>query len=70
MMELVTSLWKLGMGLLCILGPVVLLFAFLRIRDLREDSLRTKSPSGIEFAESPRIVFHGGRKPTVRKRYG
>ncbi len=43
MMELVTSLWKLGMGFLGILGPVVLLFAFLRIRDLREDSLRTES---------------------------
>lgn len=42
MMELVTSLWKLGMGFLGILGPVVLLFAFLRTRDLREDSLRTR----------------------------
>jgi hypothetical protein len=42
MMELVTSLWKLGMGFLCILGPVVVLLAFLRIRDLREDSLRTR----------------------------
>jgi hypothetical protein len=42
MMELVTSLWKLGMGFLCILGPVVVLFAFLRIRDLREDLLRTR----------------------------
>jgi hypothetical protein len=42
MMELVTSLWKLGMGFLCILGPVVVLLAFLRIRDLREDSLRNR----------------------------
>lgn len=42
MMELVTSLGKLGLGFLFILGPVVLLIAFLRIRELREDSLSTR----------------------------
>ena len=42
MMELVASLGKLSVGLVCILGPVVLLFAFLRIRELREDSLSTR----------------------------
>lgn len=41
-MELVTSLFKLSVGFLCILGPVVLLIAFLRMRDLREESLRTR----------------------------
>jgi hypothetical protein len=42
MMELVASLGKLGVGFVCILGPVVLLIAFLRIRELREDSLSTR----------------------------
>jgi hypothetical protein len=42
MMELVTSLGKLSVGFLCILGPVVLLIVFLRIRDLREDSLSAR----------------------------
>jgi hypothetical protein len=42
MMELIASLGKLGVGFMCILGPVVLLIAFLRIRELREDSLSTR----------------------------
>ena len=42
MVELVASLGKLGVGFVCILGPVVLLIAFLRIRELREDSLSTR----------------------------
>jgi len=41
-MELFASLGKLGVGFVCILGPVVLLIAFLRIRELREDSLSTR----------------------------
>ena len=41
-MELVTILFKLSVGFLCIVGPVVLLIAFLRMRDLREESLRTR----------------------------
>jgi hypothetical protein len=39
--ELVASLGKLSIGFLCILGPFVLLIAFLRARDRREDALST-----------------------------
>ena len=41
-MELIASLFKLSVGFLCIVGPVALLIAFLRMRDLREESLRTR----------------------------
>jgi len=41
MMELFTSLGKLAIGFLFILGPFVLLIAFLRVRDLREAALST-----------------------------
>jgi len=40
-MELFTSLGKLAIGFLFILGPFVLLIAFLRARDLREAALST-----------------------------
>ena len=39
MIELFTSLGKLAIGFLCILGPFVLPIAFLRTRDLREAAL-------------------------------
>ena len=42
MIELLTSLTKLAMGFLCILGPFVLLIAFLRMRDRREAALSTR----------------------------
>ena len=42
MIELFTSLGKLAIGFLCILGPFVLLIAFLRTRDLREAALSTR----------------------------
>jgi hypothetical protein len=51
-MELVTSLFKLSVGFLCIVGPVVLLIAFLRMRDLREESLRTRV---IQELNSPNL---------------
>jgi hypothetical protein len=41
MIELFTSIGKLAIGFLCILGPFVLLIAFLRTRDLREAALST-----------------------------
>jgi len=41
-MELFTSLGKLAIGFLFILGPFVLLIAFLRVRDLREAALSTR----------------------------
>ena len=42
MIELFTSLGKLAIGFLCILGPFVLPIAFLRTRDLREAALSTR----------------------------
>ena len=39
MIELLTSLGKLSIGFLCILGPFVLLIAFLRACDRREAAL-------------------------------
>jgi len=42
MIELFTSLGKLAIGFMCILGPFVLLIAFLRTRDLREAALSTR----------------------------
>ena len=42
MIELFTSLGKLAIGFLCILGPFVLPIAVLRTRDLRETALSTR----------------------------
>jgi hypothetical protein len=42
MIELLTSLGKLSIGFLCILGPFVLLIAFLRACDRREAALSTR----------------------------
>jgi hypothetical protein len=42
MIELFTSLGKLAIGFLCILGPFVLPIAFLRARDRREAALSTR----------------------------
>jgi hypothetical protein len=43
MIELFTSLGKLAIGFLCILGPFVLPIAFLCTRDLRKAALSTRS---------------------------
>lgn len=42
MIDLVTSLGKLAMGFLCILGPFVILIALLRTRDRREAALSVR----------------------------
>ena len=42
MIELLASLGKLAIGFMCILGPFVLLIAFLRTHELREAELSTR----------------------------
>jgi len=42
MIELLTSLGKLAIGFLCILGPLVVLIVFLRTRDRREAAISTR----------------------------
>jgi hypothetical protein len=42
MIELLTNLGKLAIGFTCILGPVVLMIAFLRTNELREAGLSTR----------------------------
>jgi hypothetical protein len=52
MTELAISIGKLAIGFLCILGPFVLLVAFLRRRDMRETALSTRA---LQELNSPNL---------------
>jgi hypothetical protein len=63
MTDLLTSLGKLAIGFLCILGPLVLYIALLRFRDRRETALSTKV---LQELNSPE--FRGFYSMKVRSR--
>jgi hypothetical protein len=57
MLELVTSIGKLAIGFLCILGPVVLLMAFLHSREKREAEIRTRVLQELNSPELRGLFF-------------
>jgi hypothetical protein len=57
MLELLTSLGKLALGLLGILGPLVATIAFLRMRDMREAAISTRVLQALNSPDLRGLFF-------------